>query len=130
MRIGVDLGGTKIEGLALDEGGQELIRRRVSTPREDYEGTVEAIVEHVDCDEQQLALSECNSGTWVFDAARVLPLLSELPRSAKGEYYLTDVVAILRERGELVAGSLAGEDEAQGINTPEQLEALERELGR
>ncbi len=43
MRIGVDLGGTKTEGLALDEDGRELVRRRVSTPREDYPGTVEAI---------------------------------------------------------------------------------------
>ncbi|MDY7109600.1 MAG: ROK family protein [Planctomycetota bacterium] len=43
MRIGVDLGGTKIEAIALDGDGRELIRRRVPTPRNDYEGTVEAI---------------------------------------------------------------------------------------
>jgi fructokinase len=43
MRIGVDLGGTKIEGIVLDAGGEELARRRVSTPREDYEGTLEAV---------------------------------------------------------------------------------------
>lgn len=43
MRIGIDLGGTKIEGIALDDAGRELARRRVPTPRGDYGGTVEAI---------------------------------------------------------------------------------------
>ncbi|GAB6053119.1 fructokinase [Magnetospira thiophila] len=44
MRIGIDLGGTKIEGIALGNGGQELARRRVPTPAGDYHGTVAAIV--------------------------------------------------------------------------------------
>lgn len=43
MRIGVDLGGTKIEGIALDDEGGELARRRVATPRHDYAATVEAM---------------------------------------------------------------------------------------
>jgi len=43
MRIGIDLGGTKIEGVALDEHGRELARRRVATPRDQYDGTVQAI---------------------------------------------------------------------------------------
>ena len=43
MRIGIDLGGTKIEGIALDEAGAVRARRRVATPRDQYEGTVEAI---------------------------------------------------------------------------------------
>ena len=42
MRIGIDLGGTKIEGVALGTEGQELARRRVPTPRT-YEGSLEAI---------------------------------------------------------------------------------------
>jgi fructokinase len=44
MRIGVDLGGTKIEAIALDDDGRELARRRVATPRHDYEATIGAIV--------------------------------------------------------------------------------------
>ena len=47
MRIGVDLGGTKIEGLVLDDDGNELARRRIATPREDYRATVAAIAELV-----------------------------------------------------------------------------------
>ena len=43
MRIGVDLGGTKIEAVALGPGGRELARRRVATPRHDYAATLEAI---------------------------------------------------------------------------------------
>src|SRR5512138_1067147 len=43
MRIGIDLGGTKIEGIALDRG-VELARRRVDTPRDDYEATLSTIV--------------------------------------------------------------------------------------
>jgi fructokinase len=43
VRIGIDLGGTKIEGIALDDGGAELARRRVPTPQGDYFGTVTAI---------------------------------------------------------------------------------------
>ena len=44
MRIGVDLGGTKIEALALDEGGGTLLRRRIAAPRDDYAATLEAMV--------------------------------------------------------------------------------------
>lgn len=43
LAIGIDLGGTKIEVIAMDAAGRELIRRRRPTPREDYEGTLAAI---------------------------------------------------------------------------------------
>lgn len=43
LRIGIDLGGTKIEGIALDPAGRELARRRVPTPAGDYAATVRAI---------------------------------------------------------------------------------------
>jgi len=45
MRIGIDLGGTKIEGIALDNNGAELYRHRIATPQHDYEATLHAIVE-------------------------------------------------------------------------------------
>jgi len=44
IRIGIDLGGTKIEAVALGEDGDLLARHRVPTPRDDYEGTIAAIV--------------------------------------------------------------------------------------
>lgn len=43
MRIGVDLGGTKIEVLALGASGEQLARRRVATPQGDYRASVEAV---------------------------------------------------------------------------------------
>ena len=43
MRIGIDLGGTKIEGIALDDDGVERARRRVATPTGDYDATVGAV---------------------------------------------------------------------------------------
>ncbi len=45
MRIGIDLGGTKIEAIALADDGRELGRHRVLTPRDDYEGTLQAMVD-------------------------------------------------------------------------------------
>lgn len=47
MRIGIDLGGTKIEGIALDPSGNELIRKRVPSPQGDYQKTLQALVELV-----------------------------------------------------------------------------------
>jgi fructokinase len=48
IRIGVDLGGTKIEFVALESDGSETHRHRVATPREDYDGTMRAIKEGVE----------------------------------------------------------------------------------
>ena len=47
MRIGIDLGGTKIEGLAIDADGRELARRRILAPPGDYSKTLDAIVQLV-----------------------------------------------------------------------------------
>ena len=43
IRIGVDLGGTKIEAIAIDERGRELLRQRVPTPQAEYRATVETV---------------------------------------------------------------------------------------
>jgi fructokinase len=43
IRIGIDLGGTKIEGIAIDCNGHELARRRIGTPRGNYAATLDAI---------------------------------------------------------------------------------------
>jgi len=54
IRIGIDLGGTKIELLALDAQGAELLRKRIATPHGNYEETVEAIVSLVSGAEAKL----------------------------------------------------------------------------
>jgi fructokinase len=56
MRIGVDLGGTKTEALALDDTGHELRRVRIPTPQQDYLGTVRTIVALVQDLERELGV--------------------------------------------------------------------------
>lgn len=51
LQLGIDLGGTKIEIIALDDSGREQLRQRIATPQGDYQGTLEAIaglVRHVE----------------------------------------------------------------------------------
>ena len=55
-RIGVDLGGTKIEAIMIDRSGQELMRKRVATPKGQYRGTLQAIAGLVDALEQESGL--------------------------------------------------------------------------
>lgn len=45
MRIGIDLGGTKVEGIALDDAGIELMRKRIPSPQGDYQNTLHALVD-------------------------------------------------------------------------------------
>ncbi|THF62019.1 ROK family protein [Pseudothauera rhizosphaerae] len=56
MRLGVDLGGTKIEIVALDEQGHERLRRRMPTPRGDYAATIEAVAALVEAAERELGV--------------------------------------------------------------------------
>lgn len=60
-RIGVDLGGTKIEAVALDPGGQARWRKRIPTPRNDYAGCVQAVVRLVE-EAEQAAGQACSVG--------------------------------------------------------------------
>jgi fructokinase len=59
IRIGIDLGGTKIEVLAIDRDGKELARHRVATPRHDYEGSIKLMADLV----TQLERETGRSGT-------------------------------------------------------------------
>ena len=54
VRIGIDLGGTKIEFIALERDGSEVHRHRVATPRDDYEATVRAVKDGVALIEREL----------------------------------------------------------------------------
>ncbi|MGH7318646.1 MAG: ROK family protein [Candidatus Rokuibacteriota bacterium] len=54
IRIGIDLGGTKIEAIALGADGDVLQRRRIPTPRQDYDATLAAVVDLVQSFEREL----------------------------------------------------------------------------
>jgi fructokinase len=63
MRIGIDLGGTKIEAVALDDEGAARFRRRVATPRDDYDATVHAIASLVESAEADVG--PCSVGVGI-----------------------------------------------------------------
>ena len=52
MRIGIDLGGTKIEGIAIADDGSQLLRRRIAAPRGDYDATLTAVIDFI-CEIEQ-----------------------------------------------------------------------------
>jgi len=56
IRFGIDLGGTKIEIIALDQGGKELLRRRVPTPKADYRAALDAVAALIRDAERELGI--------------------------------------------------------------------------
>jgi bifunctional UDP-N-acetylglucosamine pyrophosphorylase / glucosamine-1-phosphate N-acetyltransferase len=80
-------------------------------------GDVQAIVEEVDCTPEQLAISELNPGIYCFEADWLWQNLPNIPLSAKGEYYLTDLVGIAVQQGRKVVTQAAPVADVDGINT-------------
>jgi bifunctional UDP-N-acetylglucosamine pyrophosphorylase / glucosamine-1-phosphate N-acetyltransferase len=96
----------------------------------DPAGEFMEIIEEADATPAQRTITEINSGIYAFDAALLADALKRVPTSnAKGEEYLTDVVAILRTDGNHVASVLMPDsDEARGINDRAQLAQAGRVL--
>ncbi len=97
----------------------------------DNKGRVAFIVEQRDATETQKIIREVNSGVYAVESG-ALPLLKEIkPNKSKGEYYLTDIVGIARDRGLRLDAFCAGfEDEFMGVNTVEELENAGRIMKR
>lgn len=96
----------------------------------DERGEFLRMVEEKDCTPEQRAITELNSGVYVFRARALLSSLSALRSdNVQGEYYLTDVPAILRDRGGKpgICKRPLG-DEIIGVNTAEQLAQVEELL--
>ena len=92
----------------------------------DGKGQLEAIVEHRDATAEQRGIGLCNSGVMAIDGALIWDLLGEVGNdNAKGEYYLTDIVAIARRRGFVSAAVEAPAEELLGINSRAELAAAE-----
>jgi bifunctional UDP-N-acetylglucosamine pyrophosphorylase/glucosamine-1-phosphate N-acetyltransferase len=96
----------------------------------DDRGTFLEIVEEADASAAQRAITEVNSGVYAFDAALLADAVKRLPTdNAKGEEYLTDVVAILRAEGHHVASVLLPDsNEVRGVNDRVQLAEARRIL--
>ncbi len=92
----------------------------------DAAGALEAIVEAKDASEEELAIRFCNSGVMAFDAAFLQNHIGDIDNNnAKGEYYLTDMVAIARSAGRDCVAIEADVDEVLGVNSRIELAEAE-----
>jgi bifunctional UDP-N-acetylglucosamine pyrophosphorylase/glucosamine-1-phosphate N-acetyltransferase len=88
--------------------------------------TLAAITEAKEASAEVLALTLCNSGVMAAPAALLFALLAEVRNdNAKGEYYLTDVVALARKRGAATRVVHAPEDSVMGVNAQAELAVAE-----
>lgn len=87
----------------------------------DAQGAIQAIVEEADCTDEQRRITELNPGVYCFDAAWLWDNLDKIPLSAKGEYYLTDMVGIAVAQGRTVVTLDAPAADVDGINNRVQL---------
>ncbi len=97
----------------------------------DQEGRIQEIIEHKDCTiEQQQYIKEVNLGMYCFDIEELLKALKELKNdNAQKEYYLTDVIKIMYDKG-LRTGSIVVSDNAEvlGVNDRMDLQILTKAL--
>lgn len=92
---------------------------------------VEKIVEHKDCNESELQLKEINAGMYCFDIESLLDSLGKLKNNnAQGEYYLTDVIGILKAQGKKVGALITEFEETIGVNSRKELAQAEQILKR
>ena len=97
----------------------------------DTAGDLLRIVEHKDASEQELLIREINSGIFCFEREDLFTALERVDRrNVQGEYYLTDVMEILRRSGRRTAVHQCPDPgEVMGVNDLEQLAQAERILG-
>ncbi|HTB02183.1 MAG TPA: bifunctional UDP-N-acetylglucosamine diphosphorylase/glucosamine-1-phosphate N-acetyltransferase GlmU [Bradyrhizobium sp.] len=85
-----------------------------------------AIREHADCSEAERGIDLCNAGVMAFDGRKALEIIEKIGcANSKGEYYLVDAVAVVRELGWEAVVIETSEDEVRGINTKAQLAEAE-----
>jgi bifunctional UDP-N-acetylglucosamine pyrophosphorylase/glucosamine-1-phosphate N-acetyltransferase len=98
----------------------------------DQSGAVSHIVEAKDATDEEKKINEVNAGIYVFDGERLFENLSNLSdENAQGEYYLTDLLGMLRNAGHRV-GAVVVDDpiEAAGVNSRADLATVESEIQR
>ena len=96
----------------------------------DEGGNIEGIVEEKDTTEEQKKITEINAGIYCFDIEALLEALEKItPNNKQGEYYITDVIQIMNNRG-LKTGAVIVEDNTEilGINDRIQLGILTKVL--
>lgn len=98
----------------------------------DASGDVAKIVEHKDATQEQLMVDEINTGTYCFDNQFLFDALHHVSNdNAQGEYYLPDVMEILKQQGEKIAAYQTDDpDETIGVNDRVALATAEKLLKR
>ena len=95
----------------------------------DDAGSVQEIVEHRDCTPEQLEIKEFNAGIYAIRAGEFKAALEQITDdNAQGEYYITDVVAILTDKGDKLEAVVSRPEEVAGINSHDQLAEAQQEL--
>ncbi|MFE4573859.1 bifunctional UDP-N-acetylglucosamine diphosphorylase/glucosamine-1-phosphate N-acetyltransferase GlmU [Paenibacillus chitinolyticus] len=90
-------------------------------------GRVDRIVEQKDCSPEEAAVREINTGTYCFDNRKLFEALENVKNeNAQGEYYLTDIVGILKNAGEIVE-AYCTPDEAEAIGVNDRIALSEAE---
>ncbi|WP_346937144.1 bifunctional UDP-N-acetylglucosamine diphosphorylase/glucosamine-1-phosphate N-acetyltransferase GlmU [Clostridium sp.] len=86
------------------------------------QGEVEKIVEFKDCNEEEVKVNEINSGMYCFDIDTLLNTLGKLNNNNnQGEYYLTDVIEILKSEDKKVGAIAVDVEEITAVNSKEEL---------
>jgi bifunctional UDP-N-acetylglucosamine pyrophosphorylase/glucosamine-1-phosphate N-acetyltransferase len=98
----------------------------------DAGGAVTRIVEAKDATDEEKRIGEVNAGIYVFDSAHLFGNLRNLStNNSQGEYYLTDLLAVLRNAGHRIGAVIAPDPiEALGVNSRAELTTVEGELQR
>ncbi|MEJ0070449.1 MAG: bifunctional UDP-N-acetylglucosamine diphosphorylase/glucosamine-1-phosphate N-acetyltransferase GlmU [Pseudomonadota bacterium] len=92
----------------------------------DRAGQLDRIVEHKDADTTEQAVTLCNAGAMAVDCARLFALVERLrPDNAQGEYYLTDIVGLVRAEGGAAVVVETDAEEVTGVNSRLDLSAVE-----
>ena len=95
----------------------------------DKDGDVLKIVEHKDCNEEELLVNEMNAAMYCFDIEELVNSLEKLSNdNNQGEYYLTDVIGILKSEGKKVGAVVTDYEDTIGVNSRAQLAEAEEIL--
>lgn len=114
--------GTSVAVLGFDADDPEGYGRLITQP----DGTLDAIREHQDASEAEREIRLCNSGVMAFRVPDLADVLSRIGNAnAKGEYYLTDAVQIIRADGGRAAVVRCSQTEMLGVNSRVELAEAE-----
>ncbi len=107
-----------------DPAGYGRIRRNA-------DGSVDAIIEHVNATDEEKRIREINVGCYVFKSKALFAALKRVPKDpVKKEYYLTDVIAMLSSEGLVHAIKTPDQDEVRGVNTRVDLAGVQEIMQR